>query len=195
MKTRLSLRNALLLSGLLAACAHAQGKTFTCRDSTGRVTFSDTPCVVSNPASPAPPAPPCPLTPEQKQRAIREETQFLTRFPDEHAHRRQQIAELTAVVDKLRLAVARLDELRRERRRIDDELDFHRGTKVPPELQARADASDARFTASTHLFGNLEQEVAVIEVRSRCQRETFGKLWSGAAQGASACDRPACAPP
>ena len=37
--------------------------------------------------------------------------------------------------------------------------------------------------------------IAEIQKRYGCDRATYGKLWAGAPPGASACDRPPCAPP
>ncbi len=189
-----SAMRALAIAAGLAAAGAVQAKVYRCVDPSGRPTVQDTACPVINAAPVPPPPPPCALTVEQRQRAVRAEGQFLGRFPDEPSHRRAQLAELTKVATKLDVARRRYDELRHDRQPIEDELAFYKGKLVPPALQARVDASDARFTALRDVFANLEQVVVVVASRYRCERATFGKLWEGAAPGASACARPGCGP-
>ena len=196
MRAGLLFRCSLLLVGS-AAVAGAQAATFTCKDPTGRTTIQQTPCpVVNDPAPPPPPKPPCTLDPEQVQRAIRQERQFLGRYGDEASHRRAQVADLQAVVDRIRGARLRFDELVEQRKPLDKERAFYPpGTPMPAWLKTKIDANDAQFTALVDILRGHEQEIAGIQKRYQCERDTYGKLWSGAASGSSACDRPACASP
>jgi hypothetical protein len=57
------------------------------------------------------------------------------------------------------------------------------------------DANEAQFAALVDLLRGAEQEIAELQARYQCQRATVAKMWSAAAPGSSACDRPACAPP
>ena len=190
-------RYALALAGWMAGAADVQA-AYTCVDAKGRKTIQQTACPVDE--APAPPLAPkakltCDLGADQVRRATRMETQFLTRFPDEASHRRAQLADLQQVVDRIRVAHKRFDQLAAERRPLDTELEFYKGKPVPIVLKAKLDASDAQFAALTDILRGHEQTIGDLQARYQCERDTYGKLWAGAAPGSSACDRPACAPP
>jgi hypothetical protein len=186
------------LAAVLALAAEAQAATFTCKDpATGRTTIQQTPCPVVNAAPPAPPPPrpTCELEAEKRKAAVRQERQFLTRYLDETAHRRAQVADLKPVVARIRRTLHRYHELAAQRKPLDKEAEFYAAKPMPAWLRTKLDASDAQFSALVDIFRGAEQEIAEIQARYQCQRDTFGKLWSGAGPGSSACDRPACAPP
>ena len=100
---------------------------------------------------------------------------------------------MQTLTTRLQIPKSRYNDLQKEREPIDDELEFYRGKPLPPALQARVDASDAKLLALVDVFRTLEAAVADVVSRYRCQRVTFGKMWSGAPPGASACEPPACA--
>jgi hypothetical protein len=193
--------NGLLLrcTWLLALGAVAQAQAaYTCKDpATGRVTIQQTPCPVVNEAPPPPPPAklPCALDAGQLKAAVRQERQFLTRFADETAHRRQQVADLRPVVDRIRRGRSRYDELVAQRRPLEKEAEFYKSKPMPAWLKAKLDANEAQFDALVDILRGAEQDIGEIQARYQCQRTTFAKLWSGAAPGSSACDRPACATP
>lgn len=193
MGTRRFLHQLLLGIALVASATAAQA-VFVCGPPDKR-TIQDTPCTVIPPPAPAAPTLPCELKPEQRQRAIRVENQFLTRFPDEDTFRQAQFRDLQVVAVKLRSAGARLEVLRQERKPIDTELEFYKNRPVPPALQTRLDDNEAQFAALADIYRNLEQDVAGIVTRYRCLHDSFAKMWAGAAPGASACEPPTCAPP
>ena len=187
-------RVAWLLGAALAGSAHAA--THICKDSTGRTTVQDVPCPVEK-APPAPPRPKlaCALDGERLEAAIRLERQFLTRYPDETTHRRLQVADLQPIVERIERGHARYRELAAQRATLDRELPFYEGKQMPSPLKTKVDANDAQFAAVADILRGAAQEVGDVRSRYECERATFAKLWSGAAPGSSACDRPACAPP
>ena len=63
------------------------------------------------------------------------ERQFLTRYPEEAAHRRAQLADLKMVTDRIRVGHKRFDELAAERKPLDKEARV---------LREQADAGVAR---------------------------------------------------
>jgi hypothetical protein len=139
--------------------------------------------------------PPCALDAKERKRAIRQERQFLKRYPEEASHRRGQLADLKRVTDKIRVGHKRFYELAAQRKPLDKEAAVYENKPVPAWLQVKLDTSDAQFEALAKTLHSHEQKVGEIQVRYRCQRDTFGKLWAGAAPASSACDRPTCAPP
>ncbi len=192
MKAKQAWMAAAGLAACLAGGAALDAKSmYKCVDDKGRVTYSNLPCPVV--AVPTPPAPvlPCPLTAEQRRNAEHLEGQFLARYPSEERHRANSFAGLQEIVARMRLAQSRLSELRRERKSIDDELAFYEHRPVPPDLQRRLEATDARFAAIADVFLGLENEVKTIVTRYECEHRKFGILWRGGAPGSSACS-PAC---
>ena len=146
-------------------------------------------------APPAPPKPPCALDAKERKRAIRQERQFLKRYPEEASHRRAQLADLKKVTDRIRVGHKRFYELAAERKPLDKERAVYENKPVPAWLEPKLDTSDAQFAALTKTLHGHEQKVGEIQARYQCQRDTFGKLWAGAAPASSACNRPTCAQP
>lgn len=189
---------ALLVTVLTCSAAEVQGP-YRCKDpKTGVWTIQQTPCKDETPGPPPPPPPPppaCKLGPDELRRAARLENQFLTRFPDEAAHRRVEAADLKLVADRIEVAKARRRELLEQRRPLEKELEFYKNKPVPAWLQNKVDANDAHLAAIDDILKNREQDLAEIRARFQCLRDTYGKMWTGAAPGSSACNRPVCAPP
>ena len=182
---------AAISACMASGSALAAKTTHQCTGEDGTVTFTEKACTVRSKPPPPPEDPPCPLTREERQNAERLEGQFLTRFPDEDKHRAASFAGLANVFARIRLTQGRLSDLKRERKSIDDELGFYVNRPVPPDLQGRVDANDARFAAITEVFAGLENEVKTMMERYECERRQFGMLWHGGAPGSSAC-APAC---
>jgi hypothetical protein len=182
---------AWMAAAALAVCmVHPSARAaqaYRCVDAQGHVTLSDHPCPVVQAPAPPPPAPPCPLTAEERRRAERLEEQFLRRFPNEAGHRAARLADLQEIVARLRLARNRLAELARERKSIDDELEFYKGKTPTPELARRLDASEAKFGALADVFRGDEQDIRNVVARYDCEQKQFGALWRGGAPGSSAC--------
>ena len=188
----------VVLTAWVASTLEAQAAN-VCVDAQGRKTITDKPCPPVEPPAPPPKPRPtlaCELSTEQIRRASRLETQFLTRVPDEAAHRRAEAADVQPVVERTQVTQTRRDELVAQRKPLDKELEFYKGGKpVPSWLKSKIDANDAHLAAVDEILKNREQELVEIKARFQCQRDTFGKMWAGAAPGSSACNRPACAPP
>ena len=180
----------------MLAAATAASAAFTCKDpETGAITIQQTACAVLKKPSPPPAKPPCELDPDKLKAAVRLERQFLTRFADETAHRRAQLADLQPIVDRVRRGHLRYDELLAQREPLEKEAEFYKDKPLPAWLKTKLDANAAQFAALVDILRGAEQDIAEIRARYECQRTTFARLWSDAAPGSSACDRPACAPP
>ena len=184
-------------AALAMAATDASAAVYKCTSPAGKITMQGTPCPEVNeaPAAPPPAKPTCELDAEQRKAAARRERQFLTSHADETAHRAKQLEALKPVVDRIRRTRHRYDELAAQRAPLDKEAAFYVGKPMPAWLRSKLDASDAQFSALVDIFRGSEQDIAEVQARYQCERETFGKLWSGAGPGSSACDRPTCAPP
>jgi hypothetical protein len=128
-------------------------------------------------------------------RAATRDRAFLSRHPTPASHRVARRAELEPVVTRLGPMVERLGLLTRDRLQLDKEIEFYRGKPLPAALAAADDANRALLAGLALAFQRLEESIRKIDADQRCQVETFGPLWSGAATGISACRRPACTPP
>jgi hypothetical protein len=186
-------RGCVVAAALFGAATTAEATIYHCGPD-GKL-LQDRPCIVVSSPPREPPKPPCDLDADQRKRAVRAEEQFLKRFPEELVHRRAQLADLQPVVDGIGRAKVRLDELTERRKSIDKERAFYVGKPLPPWLKAQLDESEAHFVALAQIFVGHEQSIADIRKRYECDRATYGKLWSGAGPGASACNRPTCALP
>lgn len=189
-------RGLRLALGLLvmAPALSAAPSSHVCIEPDGRKTIQQTPCKLP-PATTVVEPRPCPMTDAEFGRAARQETAFLSRHATAAAHRSAQRAELVPVVARLGPMQERLALLLKDRRDIDKELEFHVGRPLPPALAARHDANQAQLAGLAQAFQRPEETIRDIEARGRCQVETFGPRWSGAATGVSACRRPACVAP
>jgi len=99
------------------------------------------------------------------------------------------------VVDRIVRAHARDQELRVQRIPLDEEAAFYVGKPMPAWLRSQLDANDAQVAGLADILRGAEQDIGEIQARCQCRRATFGKLWTGAAPGSSAGDRPASGPP
>ena len=186
-----------VLMALLAAGTEALAANI-CIDAQGRKTITDKACPPAEPPPPPPPPRPleCKLNAEQLRRAVLSESQFLTSFRDEAAHRRKEAGDIQPVLERIKLAKARRDELLEQRKPLDKEAEFYKGKPMPAWLKNKIDANDAHLAAVDEILKNREQELVDIKARFQCQRDTFGKMWvPGTPRGSSGCDRPACAGP
>jgi hypothetical protein len=179
-------------AGAALATGRSQPRIYYCPNGA-----QDTPCPVPKPTVVTPPPPPpCNPGKEHLKRADYAERQFLERYPDEGAHRRFEVAELQPVVDRIRASMKRFDDLAEERKPLERELAFYPKGPLPSWLKTKVDANDAQFAALTDIFSDQKQSIEGIQARFRCERATFGKMWTpGTPSGSSACDRPTCAAP
>jgi hypothetical protein len=172
MRFGLHLRCALILAGAVAVAAEAHAAS-----------------------PPAPSKPPCALDAKERKRAIREERQFLKRYPGEASHRRAQLADLKRVNDRIRAGHKRFYELAAQRKPLDKERAVLREQAGAGMARAQARYERRPVRSLTKTLRGHEQKIGEIQARYQCQRDTFGKLWAGAAPASSACDRPTCAQP
>jgi hypothetical protein len=185
---RLFLRTLLILG--MAAPGWALAKVYRCTDPvTKAVTISDIECRQERVPTPAEAAASteaariAAIAADGKRAAERADRQLRDKFPDEATHRKARVADLDDVNLNLRGAMRRLQQLKVERKPLDEEAKFYLGKPFPPVLKRSIDASEASFAALTDLFRGLEMQVAEIVARYRIERERLGKLWAGAPPG------------
>ena len=103
------------------------------------------------------------------------------------SHRAAALADLQEIVARIRKTQNRLAELERERKVIDDEIEFYKNRPLPLDLARRRDGSEAKFTALADVFRGEESDVRTVVARYHCERTQFAERWHGGAPGSSAC--------
>jgi hypothetical protein len=182
---------SLLVFAGSALAPEAAAKIYVCEKGA-----QDRPCDERSESPPRPPPPKltCKLDAVQLKNAVNSERQFLTRYSEEATHRRAQLADLKPVVDRIGVGHKRFYELAAERRPSTKEAAFY-ASKADASLAEIQDRGERR---PAH---GADRDPAGARTKDRrhpgplsCERDLYGKLWTGAAAGSSACDRPACAP-
>jgi hypothetical protein len=102
---------------------------------------------------------------KRKQRAL------LTRFPNRETHDRER-AEALALVDSVTAAAQRrTEELQKQRRFLDRELEFYQldPSKTPPKLKRQSEEVDTQLAAQKRFI--VEQDVEKVRVNARFDEE------------------------
>jgi hypothetical protein len=118
-----------------------------------------------------------------RRAATRDNVRWLSRYPDEAAHRTAQAAEIQSVVVKLRAPNERLAELLAQFKVLKQKAEFFPDGQLPRELQRELDANSASMRALRDLFRGLELEVAAVVDKYDDERAHLRKLWAGAPPG------------
>lgn len=118
-----------------------------------------------------------------KRLVERADYQLLFRYPDLATYLKLKAEEVDVVKGHLHQAGLRLGELLAKRRGLNAKAEFYKGKRLPPDLQAQMDESDASLTASMYVFRGLEQDIARIVAKYEHPREHLEKLWAGAPLG------------
>jgi len=120
---------------------------------------------------------------EAKNEAIRYDRLLLQRYPDKEAHDRARDSASEPLRRSIASAQARMQELARERKRLDDEGDFYRGRHLPPALRQQIESNEVAVGAQLTLIKNAQAEQARIDANYDAELERLRKLWNGAEPG------------
>jgi hypothetical protein len=131
-----------------------------------------------------------PATPDQRARRAAEERQRKQQEEEMRNQRRRDRALLAAypgerdidraeqeALDRQRAALARaearIQSLRDERKRLDDEAEFYKGRKPPQKLQAAFEANATMMKAQEQIVADNAAEVKRIEQRFEVERRQY----------------------
>jgi hypothetical protein len=192
-----------LVAGLLAP-AWAEG-IFTCVDAKGRRLTSDRPIVecldreqreltpggtVKRRIGPSMTAQERSAEEEKQRVAIEErnrvldekkrERALLVRYPDKPAHDKERNAALAQVDGAIESANQHTQELVRERKRLDLELEFFKNdpAKVPPKLKRQIEQNASDMEAQKRFVLAQEEEKRRINVRFDEELSKLRQLWA-----------------
>lgn len=211
MSRALPLALTVLLTGMAigsdAADAPSKG-IYSCRDERGNPILRDRPIAEcmdigqderNHDGSPRRRLP-APLTPDEMARreadmqrsreeksarveAMRFDRLLLVRHPDEAAHERARQSALDAARGAMKASEQRLEELRLERARLDQEAEFYKRRSMPDKLRQDIANNTAAANAQRQSMANQASEMQRIDRKFDDERERLRKLWSGAPPG------------
>jgi hypothetical protein len=196
--------------------AFAQGSIFTCTDNKGRRMTSDRPIaectdreqrVLNSDGStrqvvgPTQTAEEKALADEVQRRrlaqetarkdAIRHDRNLLNRYPNERAHQKAREGAQETMRKALKSSEARLADLERERKKLQDEAEFYKGRELPAKLTERFDYNQSAAEAQRTLVQNHRAEVSRIDAIYDDELARLRKLWAGAQPGSIPLTSPA----
>jgi hypothetical protein len=114
---------------------------------------------------------------------VRRDRNLMLRYKDEEAHRRARETSLESVRAAIRAAEARMAELARERKPLQDEAEFYKGRPLPANLRQQLEANDASVEAQRALAHNQQAELERVNALYDVELERLKRLWAGAPPG------------
>jgi hypothetical protein len=115
--------------------------------------------------------------------ATRYDRNLLARYPNQGAHDKARRNALDDLAKAQQLSEARLVELAKERKGLDEEAEFYIGKALPPKLRRLVDANDAAREAQETAIANQTLEKARVNRRYDVELARLKKLWGGALVG------------
>ena len=118
-----------------------------------------------------------------REEALRRDRNLLRRFPDEASHQKARAAALSDLRKSVERSERRLAELAAERKPLEDEAEFYKGTVVPGKLRQQLDANDASVEAQRTLVQNQQSDMVRINSHYDMELTRLKRLWSGSPPG------------
>jgi hypothetical protein len=199
----------LLASGMAGVCVAQSGPViagvYTCTDAKGRKLTSDRPipeCTdreqkVLNPSGTVKAKVGPTLTAqekaeqeqrerrdaEEKGRAAEEKRRdraLLTRYPTKAVHEQERTEALSQVTVVIKAASNRLEELIRQRKLLDDEMEFYKKdpTKAPAYLRRQVEENAQSQAVQKRFISEQESEIRRINVRFDDELARLRQLWT-----------------
>jgi hypothetical protein len=113
----------------------------------------------------------------------RHDRNLLARYPRKERHDVARRAALDDIVKATLASEARLQELAKERKVLDDEAEFYKARMLPAKLKQSIDNNQATVEAQKLFINQQSEEKARVNRRFDVELERLKKLWSGAAPG------------
>jgi hypothetical protein len=115
--------------------------------------------------------------------AVRRDRNLMTRYRTEEAHNAARAAALDTVRAAMKTTEARLADLARERKPLDDESEFYKGKPLPARLKTQIDANDAAVAAQRGAAQTQEAELDRVNRLYDTELARLRRLWAGAPPG------------
>jgi hypothetical protein len=190
------------------AVAPVQGGVYTCVDAKGRKLTSDRPIVecidreqkILNPSGTVRAKVGPSLTAkeladieakekreaEERNRTAEEKRRdraLLTRYPSKAVHDQERADALAQITVVIKAASNRLEELGKQRRSIDEEMEFHKKdpTKAPAYVRRQLEENTQSQAVQRRFIGEQEAEVKRVNERFDDELGRLKQLWAAAA--------------
>lgn len=115
--------------------------------------------------------------------AMRHDRNLLARYPRQSRHDAARQAALDDIVKATVASEARIKDLAKERKTLDEEAEFYKGKPLPPKLKQLVDANDAATEAQRLFISQQGEEKARVNRRYDVELARLKKLWAGAPAG------------
>lgn len=115
--------------------------------------------------------------------AARRDRNLMTRYRTEEAHNAARAAALDTVRMAMKTTEARLGDLARERKPLEDEAEFYKGKPLPARLKTQIDANDAAVNAQRGAAQTQEAELDRVNRLYDAELARLRRLWAGALPG------------
>jgi hypothetical protein len=199
----------LLAAGLVLWVAAAQAQSiYSCVDSHGRRLTSDRPIrecldreqkVLNADGSPRQVVGPS-MTAEERaafeeaerarmvaegarRDAVRQDRNLMARYRNEEAHQRARESALEPTVAAIKSGERRLDDLGKERKQLDEEVEFFKGKALPRKLKQQFEQNETAVAAQRGAIEQHRQEMQRINALFDEELGRLKKLWAGALPG------------
>jgi hypothetical protein len=105
---------------------------------------------------------------------------LLVRYPDQRAHDKERAGALAAADDAIVLARKNLDELARQHRKLETELEFYKSdpSKVPGLLKRQVEENNEHIAAQKRFIANQDTEKTRINARFDEEMVKLRLLWA-----------------
>ena len=115
--------------------------------------------------------------------ATRHDRNLLARYPRQARHDAARQLALDDIVKATAASEARIKELAKERKTLDEEAEFYKGKQLPAKLKQLVDANDAAAEAQRLFISQQGDERARVNRRYDQELQRLKKLWAGAPAG------------
>jgi hypothetical protein len=115
--------------------------------------------------------------------AVRRDRNLVVRYRTEESHNAARAAALDTVRAAMKITEARLGDLARERKPLEDEAEFYKGKPLPTRLRTQIDANDAAVEAQRDSAQTQAAELDRVNRLYDAELARLRRLWAGASPG------------
>jgi hypothetical protein len=115
--------------------------------------------------------------------AVRRDRNLMTRYRTEESHNAARAAALDTVRAAMKITEARLGDLARDRKPLEDEAEFYKGKPLPTRLRTQIDANDAAVEAQRDAAQTQATELDRVNRLYDAELSRLRRLWAGAPAG------------
>ena len=118
-----------------------------------------------------------------KRDAMRQDRNLMTRYRNEEAHQRGREAALEPTVAAIKSGERRLEALGKERKQLDNEVEFFNGKEMPRKLKQQFEQNETAMKGQREAVEQHRIEMKRINAMFDEELARLKKLWGGAMPG------------